>query len=97
MSDGRPHPKAVDPTVTGPMFPFVVDRELQLTCHRFAARVVLREPSGSSEHLIRDRRIGEKYVVRFPLACLHLTATQSYCSEPTGNYESALREGQIHR
>ena len=92
--------KAVDSSITGPASPFgthVVGGELQLTGHSIAARVVLREPSDNSEHLIRDRKIGGKYVVRFPLVCLHLMAARSYCSEPTGNHESALREGQTHR
>ena len=69
MSDGRPHPEAVDSIITGPMFPFgtrIVDGELQLTGHRLAARVVLHGPSGKAEHLIVwDWMIGEKYVVRF--------------------------------
>jgi len=95
MSDGRPHPKAVDSSITGPVSPFgthVVDGELQLSGYSIAARVVLREPSGNPEHLIRDRRIGG-----IPLVCLHLTAARSYCSEPTGNYEPTLREGQTHK
>ena len=37
------------------MFPsgtHAVERELQLTGHRLAARVALREASGKSEHLV---------------------------------------------
>lgn len=54
MSDGRPHPKAFDSIIAGPIFLFgtrIIDGELQLTGHRLAARVVLREPVGKSEPL----------------------------------------------
>ena len=68
MNDGRFHPKTTHSIITGPTFPFgthIVEGELQLTGHRVAARVVLREPLGKSEHLVVwDWRTGEKCMVR---------------------------------
>jgi len=70
MSNGRPHPKAVDSTI-GPELPLaselhIMGGELELTGHRLAARTVLYGLGGRSEHLIVwDWRTGGKYVVRF--------------------------------
>lgn len=75
MNDGRPHPEAADPIITGPTFPYgteIIEGELQLTSCRLAARVVLLElPRGGSEHLIVwDWRTGGKCMVCF--CCLLL-------------------------
>ena len=67
MSDGGPHPEAIVSIIAGQTFPpdtRIVDGELQLTGHRLAAKVVLREPSEKTEHLIVwDWKTGEKCMV----------------------------------